>query len=303
LAGVCGVRTFRVMSRTHEFESRVHGCLATYRPRLVTEQQWELLRHDVERLAAAAEPPSDADVLALVATLLAFLVDTCRHEELTLAALTSDKVEDFIRRKKAEGLATATLQQLRPRLRRLVRARSHSDIWCRRQDTRARVTPLDPHTDDDMDTMRDVPLGSEQQRAVDVVVELCEKRGLSRADVSAARVAGNQLLVADRVVAVLSPHDRLRQLAGDHGELLDPAALKAARRRIEKHAGISLKLTRLRHRFLLTLATQRHRPMAELMLRFGVGRDDIDVLIPFLTSVDTEISHDQFVRDLTGAGS
>ena len=297
------MRTFRVMSRTHEFESRVHGCLATYRPRLVTEQQWELLRHDVERLAEAAEPPSDADVLALVATLLAFLVDTCRHEELTLAALTSDKVEDFIRRKKAEGLATATLQQLRPRLRRLVRARSHSDIWCRRQDTRARVTPLDPHTDDDMDTMRDVPLGSEQQRAVDVVVELCEKRGLSRADVSAARVAGNQLLVADRVVAVLSPHDRLRQLAGDHGELLDPAALKAARRRIEKHAGISLKLTRLRHRFLLTLATQRQKPIAEVMLCFGVGRDDIDVLIPFLTSVDTRIPHDQFVRDLTGAGS
>jgi len=221
------------MSRTHEFKSRVHGCLATYRPRLVTEQQWELLRQDVERLAAAAEPPSDADVLALVATLLAFLVDTCRHEELTLAALTSDKVEDFIRRKKAEGLATATLQQMRPRLRRLVRARSHTEVWCRRQATRARATPLDPHTDDEMDAMRDVPLGSEQQRAVNVVVELCEKRGLSRADVSQARVAADQLLVADRVVTVLPPHDPLRQLVGDQGELLNPTALKAARRTIK----------------------------------------------------------------------
>ena len=120
------------MPRNNEIQARVKDRLATYEPRSVTAQQWETIRGEIELLVIAAEPPSEAEVSALVATLLVFLQQTCPTEELTLEVLTPAKVEDFIHRKQAAGTPTGTLQQLRPRLRRLVRAYCEQEIWCRR---------------------------------------------------------------------------------------------------------------------------------------------------------------------------
>lgn len=288
------------MSPNNEFQARVTDRLATYKPRLVTQQQWEDIRGDVERLVIAAEPPYEADVSSLVATLLLFLQHTCRDGQFTLDVLTPDKIEDFIRIKKAAGTPKATLHQMRPRLRRLARAYAEEEIWRCRPAARHRVSPFHPYSDDEVRAMRSVPLTSAQQHAVDVAFVLCERMGLSRLDAGAARVVDGQIMVGDQVVATLEPDDLILEIAADAGPVLDREALASARDAIESATGLSLRLTNIRHRFLERTAAQHDVSVAELMLQFGVGRDDIEILIPFSATRSSAISYTDLVKYLTG---
>jgi hypothetical protein len=229
-----------------------------------------------------------------------FLAATCWHEELTLEVVTSDKVEDYIRRRKAQGCTTSTLQQMRPRLRRLVRARSRQEI--RRCGTRTwpRVSPFDPYSDEDLDAIQRAPLSADQRRAVDVAIALTERLGLPRHLVGQARLVGDQLEVADRVIAILKPDDPLRCHLAAGEQLLNQDDLATAREAIEKQTGIALQLSRLRHRYLQRVISLRGVSLAELMLVFGVGRDDIELLIPVVALSESELTRDLLVRYLTG---
>lgn len=273
--------------------------LADYEPRTISPKQWSRIRSEVEELLVAAAPSSEADARALVANLLAFLADGCRDQDLSLGNLTADKAEDFVRRRQAAGAPASTLQQIRPRLRRLVRAHDDQAPWKPRVAARSRVSIFDPHSDDEVQLIRALKLPAEQQRAVDCALALAERLGLPRQDVGRARKHGQDVLIGDRRVAQLEEDDPLLAGVADGEAFLQGNAWVAARKTIENRTGISLLLNRLRHRFLARIGLQQGIGVAQMMLEHGLGRDDLDVLLGVASVGDPDISDAQCVEYLT----
>lgn len=293
------MRTFRRMTKRSDARALVDRALATYEPRSISPGQWATIRPDVEELLAAAAPSSHADVRALVASLLVFLDDCCPKQDLTLEFLTHSKVEEFIRRRRNTGSPESTLQQMRPRLRRLVRTHNHQVPRQNRKAARARVKAFDPLSDEKVQRINALTLPAEQRRAVECAFALADRLGLPRQVVGQARLHGCDLWVGDRLVVQLDPGDPLVTGAVDGEPLLNQHTWATARRTIAKRTGISLHLYRLRHRFLARIRDQQGLSVAQIMLEHGVGRDDLDVLISVAATGDPYISNAQCVQYLT----
>ena len=142
------------MTRKKNTEDLVALALSGYQPRSVSPEQWSRIWSDTDKLVVAAEAFTYADTRGLVSNLLTFLNSTSPSHEPSLEVLSSDKVEDYVRRREVVGTPAATLQQIRPRLDRLVRFYSDRTPWMQREEVRSRVQPFDSLSDEKVACIR-----------------------------------------------------------------------------------------------------------------------------------------------------
>jgi hypothetical protein len=178
-----------------------------YRSNTVTQGQWLGLREPVRELLVAAEPSGEADVVALLSNLVRFLVEFSQDGSLSLGVLTLVNVDVFVERLRVAGTPVGTLQQVRPRLRRLVRAHRGEKTRERAGFGGPRVTVFDPLSDRDVQVVLGVVLPADQARVVRIAVALGDRFGLRGQEFRAARLCDGGVWVGATRVADIAPGD------------------------------------------------------------------------------------------------
>lgn len=219
---------------------------------------WDVVGGDVRDLVRMVGPLTQADARALLGAAGRFMARMVGQQVPSIDLLTDDAVTRFLELERLAGVPGGTLSQVSRRLRRLANARAGRAEPSRKRNC-ARVAALSPYSDADMTTLR-VVAASEQAKGdgrLQLLLELVEQGGL-----------------------------RASALA-DHG--LDSGVVAALRAVVREEAQLRLEMHRLRHRWLVRVLSQ-DAPVAVLMRRHSLGRDDLETVLPGLQSAATSAS-------------
>lgn len=261
--------------------------LAAYRPRYLDPDDWAQLRSSVDELMTTAAPTTRTDASSLLSALTRFLpAAAAGRGPVSLDLLTVENVDRFCAIERARGVSEATLGQVRPRLRRLVKAYRSTAAPVDLGPQWPRFTDFDPYTDAEFESLGRLAdtLPADLGRALRFALSLVGLHGLSRLQMETATVTDGILTAAtlDRP-RELAASDPLLVLAQGADVSVSKATWASLRRMVKAETGMPLRMHRLRVRWLLRVLST-DQPVADVMRIYGLGRDDLETALLGLTT-------------------
>lgn len=260
--------------------------LATYRPRDLDPVVWAQLRDAVGVLMTTTSPTSRVDASGLLSALTRFLPAAAGRGPVSLDLLTVENVDRFCAIERARGVSEATLGQVRPRLRRLVKAHRSTAAPVDLGPQWPRFTEFDPYTDAEFESLTRLAetLPCDLGRALRCALSLVGLHGLSRVQMETATVSQGTLTAATLDhPRELAASDPLLVLAKRADVSVSKAMWALLRRVVQAETGMPLRMHRLRVRWLLQVLSTG-QPVADVMRVYGLGRDDLETALLGLTT-------------------
>lgn len=263
--------------------------LSDYRPRHLDPEAWSQIRPSVIELITTAAPADRKETSSLLSALSRFLPAAAGRGPVSLELLTTENVDRFCAIERARGVSEATLGQVRPRLRRLVKAHRSSAGPVDLGPQWPRFTEFDPYTDAEFESLTRLAeaLPGDLGRALRCALSLVGLHGLSRVQMETVTVTDGTLTAATLDhPRELAASDPLLALAQDADVSVSKATWARLRQVVQTETGMPLRMHRLRVRWLLQVLSP-DQPVADVMRVYGLGRDDLETaLLGLATSPD-----------------
>ena len=262
--------------------------LSDYRPRHLDPEAWWQVRPSVIELITRAAPADRKEASALLSALSRFLPAAGRGP-VSLELLSAENVDRFCAIERARGVSEATLGQVRPRLRRLVKAHRATAAPVDLGPQWPRFTEFDPYTDAEFESLTRLAetLPGDLGRSLRCALSLVGLHGLSRVQMETATVTDGTLTAATlEHPRELAASDPLLALAQGTDVSVSKATWARLRQVVQTETGMPLRMHRLRvHWLLQVLSTDQ--PVADVMRVYGLGRDELETaLLGLATSPD-----------------
>lgn len=260
--------------------------LSDYRPRHLDLEVWSQIRPSVIELITTAAPADRKETSSLLSALSRFLPAAAGRGPVSLDLLTTENVDRFCALERARGVSEATLGQVRPRLRRLVKAHRATAAPVDLGPQWPRFTKFDPYTDAEFQSLTRLAeeLPSDLGRALRCALSLVGQHGLSRVQMETATVIDSTLTAATlRHPRQLEACDPILTLVEGSDVSVSKPMWGRLRLVVQAETGMPLRMHRLRVRWLLHVLSTG-RPVADVMRDFGLGRDDLETALLGLTT-------------------
>jgi hypothetical protein len=268
-----------VLSVTTSSAFDLSAYLEGYRPQGLSLEQWQLVRTPALDLVARLAPSTQTEARTLLSALTKYLQRLRGSADASIDLLTRDGLERYIEMGVIKGDNMGSLAQVAARLKRLLAAHEGRPKPKKGATERVRVKPLHPYSDAEMMAIKAAVASAapETSRILALLVTLVERYGCPRAELTSARVEDGCLQLISRSVPLGSDDTVLSACSGIPLGITDDSWADA-RAAVKAATGAALEHHRLRHRWLQSLVHEPG-PVATLILRHGLSRDDIALAV------------------------